>query len=175
MAGDWMKIELETPNKIEVTEMAEFLKVSNNEVIGMLVSYLAWLNQHCKDGELPTSSINYLNNLTGSTEFCNALSRVGWLQFHEDRIEVVNYERHNGKNAKERASNNRRVAKYREIKKLEEDGLSKEYSSDVTDIVLQEPIPEKRTEEKKIEENNPPSWMPNERLESLTMEYNNHV
>jgi len=174
MAGDWMKIELETPNKIEVTEMAEFLGVSNNEVVGMLVSYFAWLNQHCKDGALPISSIKFLNNLTGSAEFCNALSLVGWLQFSEDRVEVVNYDRHNGQNAKKRAENNRRVAKSRLIKKIEEDSLSIECNSNVTDIALQEHIPENRREENKKEENSKPSWTANERLDNLTMEYNNY-
>jgi len=165
MAGDWLKMEVTTPNKVEIIEIAYFLKVSKHEALGMFTEYLAWLNQHCEVGKLPLSSINLINHLTGDRDFCHALASVGWLTICEGYIEVTKYDRHNSNNAKSRAEGNRRAAKHRAEKKLEEELLLLTRESNVTEKALHMCIPEKR-----IEEKNSPVLEQQEGLKNVDME-----
>ena len=165
MAGDWFKMEVITPNKLEITEIADTLGVSKHEALGMFTEYLAWLNQHCEVGKLPLSSINLINHLTGNKDFWHALASVGWLKICEGCIEVTQYDRHNSNNAKSRAKGNRRTAKHRGEKKLEEEQLLLARKSNVTNKALHMRIPEKRREEK-----NSPVLEQQEGLKNVDME-----
>jgi len=173
MAGDWLKMEVTTPNKVEIIEIAYLLDVSKHEALGMFTEYLAWLNQHCEAGKLPLSSINLINHLTGNKDFCHALASVGWLTICEGYIEVTKYDRHNSNNAKSRAEGNRRAAKLRAEKKLEEGLLLLAEEPKVTENVLHFCIPEKRREEKNREENNSPVREQQEELKNVVMESDN--
>ena len=55
MAGDWFKMELTTPNKLEIMDLAFTLGVSRHEALGMFTELLSWLNQHCSIGGLCSS------------------------------------------------------------------------------------------------------------------------
>ena len=165
MAGDWFKMEVITPNKLEITEIADTLGVSKHEALGMFTEYLSWLNQHCEDGILPLSSIKLIDNMTSNTGFCDALASVGWMIIRDNCLEIDKYDRHNGKNAKKRANTNRRVAESRAKKQLENVHLKLAHDSDVTDKALHMRIPEKKREEK-----NSPVLEQQEGLKNVDME-----
>jgi len=170
MAGDWFKMEVTTPNKLEISEIAYTLGVSKHEALGMFTEYLSWLNQHCENGRLPLCSINLIEGMTGNKGFCDALASVGWVVIHNDHLEIVKYDRHNGNNAKKRAETNRRVAKSRAIKQIDSGHLKLAHDSDVTEKALHMRIPEKRIEEKNREEKNSPVLEQQEGLKSIVME-----
>ena len=173
MAGDWFKMELTTPNKLEIMDLAFTLGVSRHEALGMFTELLSWLNQHCKNGILPLHSTQFIDNMMGNIKFCDALASVGWIIMHEDHLEIVNYDRHNGKNAKRRAETNRRVAKSRMVEQLGNNLLSLPCNDNVTEKTLQMRIPEKRIEEKNREENNSPVLEQQEGLKNVVMESDN--
>ena len=170
MAGDWFKVEVTKPNKLEISEIAYTLGVSKHEALGMFTEYLSWLNQHCEDGTLPLSSIKFIDNMTDNIGFCDALASVGWMVIHDNYLEIAKYDRHNGENAKKRAETNRRVAKSRAIKQLENDHLKPAHDSDVTEKALHMRIPEKRREEKNREEKSSPVLEEQEGLKNVDME-----
>ena len=50
-----------------------------------------------------------IDRVTGLKGFGRALERVGWIEYSEEGIRLVNYEKHNGRSAKKRAENARRA------------------------------------------------------------------
>lgn len=142
MAGDWMKLELETPNKPEIFRLSTALNISKDEVVGKLVRFWGWFNQHSVDGCEPADTAFMLDDMLQCDGFCNALIDVDWMTTDGESIQVSKFDRHNSKGAKQRGMSNRRVAKHREKKKQAADG-----NANVTQLPLQERIPEKRIEE----------------------------
>lgn len=143
MAGDWIKIEKDLPQKPEVMEIADALGMSEAEVVGNLVIFWAWCDSNLSRACNAVSVTKMrLDRITGVTGFVDALVRVGWLQHRDGKIEVVNFDRHLGKSAKSRAQTRNRVEASRE----------KCNAASVT-----EALPEKRREEKSIKEGLRPS------------------
>ncbi|MHC1668124.1 hypothetical protein ACODUO_03090 [Stenotrophomonas maltophilia] len=144
MAGDWIKFDVTTPDKPEVVKMAAVLGVDQDAVVGKLLRVWVWADQNsitsnggC-NGVTVTSA--FLDRLTFCPGFTEAMRSVGWLVGEDGNLSLPNFERHNGKTAKERAVTNRRVAKSRSGKGSSNgDGVT-----DVTVTPLQEPLPEKR-------------------------------
>lgn len=144
MAGDWIKFDVTTPDKPEVVKMAAVLGVDQDAVVGKLLRVWVWADQNsitsnggC-NGVTVTSA--FLDRLTFCPGFTAAMRSVGWLVGEDGNLSLPNFERHNGKTAKERAVTNRRVAKSRSGKgSRNDDGVT-----DVTAAPLQKPLPEKR-------------------------------
>lgn len=144
MAGDWIKFDVTTPDKPEVVKMAAVLGVDQDAVVGKLLRVWVWADQNsitsnggC-NGVTVTSA--FLDRLTFCPGFTQAMRSVGWLVGEDGNLSLPNFERHNGKTAKERAVTNRRVAKSRA-------GKGSGNGAGVTDVAvaaLQKPLPEKR-------------------------------
>lgn len=144
MAGDWIKFDVTTPDKPEVVKMAAVLGVDQDAVVGKLLRVWVWADQNsitsnggC-NGVTVTSA--FLDRLTFCPGFTAAMRSVGWLVGEDGDLSLPNFERHNGKTAKERAVTNRRVAKSRSGK----GSRNGEGVTDVTAAPLQKPLPEKR-------------------------------
>jgi uncharacterized phage protein (TIGR02220 family) len=145
MAGDWIKIEENTPDKPEVHKMASILGIDPDAVVGKLVRVWSWASQNCNaDGVTDVTVKALLNRITCVSNFDEAMSEVGWLAENENEIYFPNFDYHCSKTAKTRAKTNKRVSEHREVKrKCNGQSVTQAY---------QKALPEKRREEKSREE-----------------------
>lgn len=143
MAGDWLKFEKATMDKPEVFEMAGILGIDPDAVVGKLLRVWAWFDEQSRDGYAPVTVRALLERHTGVAGFVAAMIAVGWAVDSNGRLNLPNYDRHNGDPAKSRALAKKRMSKLRS-----RDG------GGVTDA-----SPEKRREEKSIK-NNLPEFCP---------------
>ena len=113
MAGDWIKVEITTPDKPEVFEMAELLNLPPDEVLGKLIRVWIWADQHTRDGNAPSVTKALLDRYAAVTGFAAAMISVGWLLESGGRIQFPHFDRHNGKTAKTRAMGAKRTQAHR--------------------------------------------------------------
>jgi hypothetical protein len=132
MAGDWMKIDLELPDKPEVHAIASNLNIDPNMVVGCLIRIWQWFDKHTTDGNAYGVTYSLLDRITGVTGFGKAMMFVGWIEQNDKTLTMPKFERHTSASAKTRALTYKRVAKTR-------NGES-----------VTKALPEKRREEKNI-------------------------
>ena len=142
MAGDWLKIELVTPDKQEVWAMAEALSLDPDAVVGKLFRVWRWFDQHSEEGNARSVSKSLLDREVGVTGFCGAMQKVRWMEEKNGFIAIPNFDKHNGKSAKNRANTAKRVAKHKALAGSNGDSVS-------TVTVEALPKEEKRREENK--------------------------
>jgi len=144
MAGDWIKIEENMPDKPEVCRIAARLGIDGDAVAGKLLRIWAWASRNCNaDGVTSVTVKSYLDRLAAVTGFADAMVESGWLTVDGENLMFPNFDRHCSQTAKDRANTNRRVARHRESGNAA--GVT-----NVTLEALQKPLPEKRREEKSI-------------------------
>ncbi|EGE0300373.1 DnaT-like ssDNA-binding domain-containing protein [Escherichia albertii] len=131
MASSWIKVEVITPDKPEIFQIAEILGIDPDAVLGKLVRIWAWADQQTIDGNAGSVTKGVLDRLAFITGFADALISVGWLAYHDGKLTLPNFERHNGESSKKRALTNRRVAEHR-----------KRVTQKVTPAALQKELPE---------------------------------
>jgi hypothetical protein len=130
MAGDWMKIELELPDKPEVHRMAEILKLDPLHVLGGLVKVWQWFDKHTINGNATGVTYLLLDRITGVTNFGQAMMEVDWMEQNDKVLTMPKFDRHTSESAKQRALTAKRVAKIRNA------------------AIVTKSLPEKRREEK---------------------------
>ena len=131
MAGDWIKFQIDTPDKPEVVAIASRLGIDPDAVVGKLIRVWSWFDKHTVDGNADSVTLAFLDRITGVTGFGEQMIFVGWLEQNGSVLTMVNFGYHNGKSAKSRALGKDRVEKHRN-------------GSSVTNA-----LPEKRREENK--------------------------
>ncbi len=109
MAGDWLKIEKDTPEKPEVIALASLLKISTDDAFGKCFRFWRWADSHTLDGFARTVSGTWLDNFIGLPGFSDRLVEVGWLRVRHDGLEIPNFHRHCGDTAKTRALDAKRT------------------------------------------------------------------
>jgi hypothetical protein len=132
MAGDWMKIELELPDKPEVHAIAGMLNIDSDAVVGKLIRVWQWFDKHTTDGNAYGVTYSLLDRITNVTGFAEAMVFVGWLEQKDKVLHMPKFDRHTSQSAKTRASTAKRVAKSRNAESVTKT------------------LPEKRREEKNI-------------------------
>lgn len=130
MAGDWIKMRVGLLSDPAVIAMAEDLRTDEFRVVGMLLKFWAWGDQHLADGNAPRVTKTWLDGYVGVAGFAAALQNAGWLLVENGGISIPKFERHNSKPAKHRALTQKRVARSRNAR------------------VTHGALPEKRREEK---------------------------
>jgi hypothetical protein len=141
MAGDWIKVEENMPDKPEVWLMGSILGIDGDMVAGKLLRVWAWASRNCNaDGVTNVTVLPLLDRCTGVMGFSAAMQQVGWLAVSGEVVQFPNFERHCSQTAKDRANANRRAAKHR----VNSNGQS---VTKVTVAPLVLPLPEKRREE----------------------------
>jgi hypothetical protein len=103
MAGDWIKMELATPNKPETLSIAARLKITADEAFGRCFRAWAWAQANTTDGRIPGVTYAMLDWIVGLPGFAEAMAAAGWLVAEADGITIPNFERHMGQGAKARA------------------------------------------------------------------------
>lgn len=144
MAGDWMKVEKATLDKPEVLQMACLLGVEPETIFGKLFRVWAWFDTHTEDGHAPTLTAALLDRIAGQNGLCKAMFEVNWLQKLDVGLALPNFDRHNGKSAKNRALAMARMKKSRACYGASVTKTHKRYGASVTKASL-----EKRREENK--------------------------
>lgn len=145
MAGDWIKLQKDTPDKPEVLAMAARLNLDPDAVVGKLVRIWSWFDTHTVDGHASCVTFALLDRLTGVTGFAEQLALVGWLHQSGHGLMLPNFDYHNGETSKKRALASNRQQKKRETSRTSH---ANSHASSVTKA-----LPEKRREEKS---NKPP-------------------
>jgi hypothetical protein len=138
MAGDWIKFQIDTPDKPEVLAMASRLGIDPDAVVGKLIRVWSWFDKHTVDGNAHSVTFSFLDRLTSVTGFAEQMQFVGWLEQDGSILKMTHFDYHNGKSAKSRALGKDRQEKLR-------NSNANSNASTVT-----KPLPEKRREEKNI-------------------------
>ena len=136
MAGDWIKIQKDTPDKPEVLAMAARLGIESDAVVGKLVRIWAWFDTHTTNGNATCVTFSYVDRVAGVTGFAEQMALVGWLSQSGHELLLPNFDRHTGDTAKTRALGKNRSEKSRNNANSNDDSVTK-------------PSLEKRREEKK--------------------------
>lgn len=114
MAGEWIKFEANTPEKPEVFAITVALGWDDPDLtVGKLMKVWRWFDQHTIDGNAPGVTLALLDRLIGVSGLSKALCDVHWLTANDAGLLLPNFERHNGKTAKDRALTAKRVAKHK--------------------------------------------------------------
>lgn len=113
MAGDWIKFELSTMDKPEVCQIADAAGIDPDAVVGKLMRVWGWFDQQTESGNAPSVSKKLLDRLVGVSGFCEFMQSVGWMVDGDGIISLPNFDRHNGKTAKNRVLTAKRVANHK--------------------------------------------------------------
>lgn len=113
MPEHWIKVEVSTPDKPEVVQMAGALSMDQDCVAGKLLRLWIWADTNSVDGHDLSVTDSFLDRLTHCPGFAVALRGVGWLSGRDGRLTIPNFCRHNGQSAKSRALAQDRQAKSR--------------------------------------------------------------
>lgn len=110
----WIKLEHVTPDKPEISKIADELNISADEALGKLIRLWIWADQQTYDGRAGSVTKILLDRVSGVNGFCESLLKCGWMQQSErDGFVFPNFDRHNGETAKARALNTLRKQKQR--------------------------------------------------------------
>jgi hypothetical protein len=114
MAGEWLKFEANTPEKQEVFSITVSMGWEDPDLtVGKLLKVWRWFDQQTIDGNASRVTLALLDKIIGVSGFAKAMCDVGWLICVEQGISLPNFDRHNGKTAKDRCLTARRVAKHK--------------------------------------------------------------
>lgn len=123
MAGDWLKFEVNTPEKPEVLAITIEMGWDDPDLtVGKLLRVWRWFDQHTEEGNAENVTPALLDRIVGVTGFCQAMANVGWLAIDGGGISLPNFDRHNGKTAKNRSLTAKRVANHKSNAKANAQG-----------------------------------------------------
>ena len=112
--ASWIKVQVTLPESPKIFRLARLLGVGRMEALGYAVRWFCWLDTHCANGstELTESDVDALIGKSGITR---AFCELEWAAVDADGyVHVLDFDKHNGKNSKQRAENQARVAAFRE-------------------------------------------------------------
>jgi hypothetical protein len=107
-----MKVEVALPEKPEVWQIAGILGIDSDAVVGKLFKVWRWFDAHTESGNAVGVSYPLVDHVAGVSGFAEAMALCGWLLQNGSTIVLPNFDRHNGKTAKNRALTAKRVAKH---------------------------------------------------------------
>ena len=113
MAGDWIKLQKDTPDKPEILVMSSRLGIDSDAVVGKLVRIWSWFDTHTTEGNASCVTYSFLDRLAGVTGFAEQMALVGWLEQSGHDLKLSNFGYHNGHTAKTRALGKNRTEKSR--------------------------------------------------------------
>lgn len=114
--ADWIKVEITSSQKIEVLTIADILDMDEHMVFGKLVILWCWADANTVDGHADNVTKRMIDRVVSHQGFADAMldERVGWLlEDKKGSLSFSNFDRHNGKGAKKRATDARRKANHR--------------------------------------------------------------
>lgn len=89
MAGDWIPVGTDLPNKREVIVSARKAKLDRHHVAGLLLAFWGWVSEHSADGVLLHMEPSDISTLIGGPPVLwESFVNVGWLIQDGDRLIV---------------------------------------------------------------------------------------
>lgn len=113
MAGDWIKIDISLPEKPEIWQIAGMTGIDPDAVVGKLIKVWRWFDSHTENGNAVGVTYALVDYVSGVTGFAEAMALCGWLEQAGMTLTLPNFDRHNGKTAKNRALTAKRVASHK--------------------------------------------------------------
>ncbi len=114
MAGDWIKMDVGLPEKPEVWQIAGMVGIDADSVVGKLLKVWRWFDAHTESGNAAGVTFPLVDHVAGVTGFAEAMALCGWLVQDGSVMSLPNFDRHNGKTAKNRALTAKRVASFKD-------------------------------------------------------------
>ena len=105
----WIKVEHDLLTSPKFVTLASRLRNGRVTVLGACVTLWMLADKHSQDDLLRGMTLEAVDALVDMPGFGQAMVDVGWLKVHEDGLEVVDYQRHNGSTAKARALSAKRT------------------------------------------------------------------
>ena len=113
MAGFWIPWEVGLTKKREVLLIAKRIGVSNREAAAMCMQVWEWANEQSINGLIPGMEPVDVSNAVSISGIGEAMEDVGWLRNGAGNIQFPNWERYNGRSARERFLAASRVRHFR--------------------------------------------------------------
>lgn len=125
MAGDWLKMRLDLADDPAVISIASVTGLDEYSVIGRLHKLWSWADRQSRDGHAVGVTEMWVDRYVERDGFAKAMRDAGWLAFDKKGLVIPNFDRHNGKGAKNRA-----LAKDRKVtqrsRSVRDDGATRE-------------------------------------------------
>jgi hypothetical protein len=119
MAGDWIKMSATLRTRPEVVRIMSACDADvcphDVRVIGALHALWCWFDANSTNGFVPDARPEDVDFVVGWPGFASALMKVGWLASDDKGLSIPNFERHNGRSAKRRATENERKQSVRKM------------------------------------------------------------
>ena len=112
----WIKMRTSLPTDPDVLRIAHETGLDRFSVVGRLHAAWSWADLHSVDGRAVSATKQFLDSHVECIGFCAALELVGWLSGDDWSLEFPGFDKHNGKTAKNRASNAKRKSSSRGAK-----------------------------------------------------------
>tara|TARA_B100001094_G_scaffold89840_1_gene85838 strand:- start:64 stop:426 length:363 start_codon:yes stop_codon:yes gene_type:complete len=116
MAGDWIKVSSDICSKREVIVGARFMGRDRFSYVGLCIAFWTWADAQTVDGFLHGLTCEDVDAVIDAPGFGESLKYVGWLLEDDHGLTVPNFERHNGRSGKRRATDNARKREARSTK-----------------------------------------------------------
>ena len=113
MAGDWIKMRNDLADDPAVIGIAARTGLDEFAVVGRLQHLWSWADRQSRDGHAVGVTGLWIDRHVRCDGFADAMVLVGWLTIKKTGIDFPNFDRHNGKSAKQRAVTTGRKAKQR--------------------------------------------------------------
>jgi hypothetical protein len=139
----WIKMTTNLSTHPKVVRISSDLNADRLKIVGGLHAVWSTFDQHSADGMLENYTPKLLDSIVGWKGFAGALISVGWLIEVDNSLMLKDFEDHNGKSAKERSQNAKRMSNTRLCGKSADSKRTK-------------PAPDKIREDKSISKDIPP-------------------
>lgn len=111
--ADWLKLNHSLVRSAKVRGLMRLLRCKKHAALGLAVSWLCWVDEQTVDGQTGLSP-DELDDELGFRGGVEALIGIGWAALGEDGlVYALEFGKHCGESAKERALNSRRQANKR--------------------------------------------------------------
>ena len=140
MAGDWIKIEENTPDKPEVAEIASQTGLDVDAVMGKLIRVWIWASRNCHgDGVTLVTAMSLIDRAACHAGFAQGMVKAGWLVVDERNLMFPKFDEHNSFSAKDRGQAYLRKQRERALKaaksatfEIESDALKTQNQSKIS-------------------------------------------
>jgi hypothetical protein len=117
MAGDWIKIEENTPDKPEVAEIASQTGLDVDAVLGKLIRVWVWASRNCHgDGVTLVTAMSLIDRAACHAGFAQGMVEAGWLLIDGKQLTFPKFDEHNSTSAKDRGQAYLRKQRERALK-----------------------------------------------------------
>ncbi len=109
MAGEWMQIDCDLPEKREVINIMCATGSELDATIGRLIRFWRWVERHFSGPTMLSANVRTVSALCGGDEnFWKAVEHEGWISFDESGVTIPGYIKRFSKSAKRRSLDARR-------------------------------------------------------------------